>query len=120
MVRRRKMLARRLLADLLRPTMTLGDAVTEPGNPQSGDTKDVSVPAKFDAFVSYSRKDNTFAKKLHKNLERYLAGTDVNYRIEIYPGTGHGFVFPSRPGIYHNASAERHWERLLALYSRCL
>ena len=39
--------------------------------------------------------------------------------IEIYPGTHHGFAFPKRP-VYDKAAAERHWERLLALYRRNL
>jgi carboxymethylenebutenolidase len=52
-------------------------------------------------------------------LDRHLAGSGVNYRIEMYPGTGHGFVFPLRQGRYHKASTERHWERMLALFGRC-
>jgi carboxymethylenebutenolidase len=39
--------------------------------------------------------------------------------VEIYPDTHHGFAFPKRP-IYHRDAAERHWERLLALYRRNL
>ncbi|GLR87028.1 dienelactone hydrolase family protein [Bradyrhizobium iriomotense] len=39
--------------------------------------------------------------------------------VEIYPGTHHGFAFPKRP-VYHRDAAERHWERLLALYRRNL
>jgi carboxymethylenebutenolidase len=39
--------------------------------------------------------------------------------VEVYPDTHHGFAFPKRP-IYHRDAAERHWERLLALYHRNL
>lgn len=39
--------------------------------------------------------------------------------IEIYPGVHHGFAFPQRK-IYDKAAAERHWERLIALYRRRL
>jgi carboxymethylenebutenolidase len=39
--------------------------------------------------------------------------------VEIYPGTHHGFAFPKRP-VYDRGAAERHWERLLALYRRNL
>jgi len=42
-----------------------------------------------------------------------------NNEVEIYPGTHHGFAFPKRP-VYHRDAAERHWERLLALYRRNL
>ena len=53
-------------------------------------------------------------------LDQHLASVGTKYRIEIYPDTEHGFVFPLRQGRYHKASAERHWERLLSLYRRCL
>lgn len=53
-------------------------------------------------------------------LEHYLAGLDINARVEWYPGTEHGFVFPLRQGKYLKAAAERHWERLFALFRRNL
>ena len=37
--------------------------------------------------------------------------------IEMYPGVHHGFAFPERK-IYDQAAAERHWERLFALYGK--
>ncbi len=54
------------------------------------------------------------------DLEKFLAGTTLKFRIEWYPGTEHGFVFPLRQGKYNKAAAERHWERLLAMFNRCL
>jgi carboxymethylenebutenolidase len=39
--------------------------------------------------------------------------------VEIYPGTHHAFAFPSR-SVYNRDAAERHWERLLALFRRNL
>jgi carboxymethylenebutenolidase len=44
---------------------------------------------------------------------------DAHGEVEVYPGTHHGFAFPKRP-VYHRDAAERHWERLLALYRRNL
>ena len=35
--------------------------------------------------------------------------------LELYPGVHHGFAFPQRR-IYDKPAAERHWERLIALY----
>jgi carboxymethylenebutenolidase len=39
--------------------------------------------------------------------------------LEIYPGVHHGFAFPQRK-VYDKPAAERHWERLIALYRRRL
>jgi carboxymethylenebutenolidase len=53
-------------------------------------------------------------------LEEALKAGKTSYRIEWYPKAEHGFVFPRRTGIYHQASAERHWERLFSLFARNL
>ncbi|MBC8132715.1 MAG: dienelactone hydrolase family protein, partial [Deltaproteobacteria bacterium] len=52
-------------------------------------------------------------------LEKALKEARVPHRIEWYPGAEHGFVFPLR-AVYHRPSAERHWERLFALFRRAL
>jgi carboxymethylenebutenolidase len=39
--------------------------------------------------------------------------------IEYYPGVHHGFAFPQR-WCYDKPAAERHWERLIVIYRRCL
>ena len=53
-------------------------------------------------------------------LERHLEGMDIVSRVETYPCTGHGFVFPFRIGLYDKRAAERHWEMLYALFRRSL
>lgn len=71
-------------------------------------------------YFGCAETDEHAPQQMIDELEGYLAKTGINYRVEIYPGTEHGFVFPTRQGKYHKASAERHWERLLALFNRCL
>lgn len=53
-------------------------------------------------------------------LEAGLKQAQAPYRLEWYPAAQHGFVFPQRGAAYHLASAERHWERLHALFGRSL
>ena len=53
-------------------------------------------------------------------LTQHLSATEVNHRIEWYPGVEHGFAFPQRAGIYDKPAAERHWERLFDLFGRNL
>ena len=55
-----------------------------------------------------------------ERLDAHLRSTGIDYRIEWYPGAHHGFVFPRRTAMYEKASAERHWERLLAMFRRRL
>jgi carboxymethylenebutenolidase len=53
-------------------------------------------------------------------LQQSLEAAGTPHRIEWYPGVEHGFVFPQRIGIYNREAAERHWQRLFALFARCL
>ena len=53
-------------------------------------------------------------------LQSALEAAGTPHRIEWYPGVEHGFVFPLRTGIYNQAAAERHWERLFSLFRRTL
>lgn len=55
-----------------------------------------------------------------EKLQASLLAAGVPHRIEWYPGVEHGFVFPLRAPIYSQAAAERHWERLFALFARTL
>lgn len=71
-------------------------------------------------YFGCAETDNWAPPELVDSLDKHLASTGINYRIEWYPGTNHGFVFPQREGMYHKASAERHWERLFALFQRNL
>jgi carboxymethylenebutenolidase len=52
-------------------------------------------------------------------LRKALKEGNVNAEVELYPRVEHGFAFPARP-VYDKPSAERHWERLFALFERRL
>ena len=55
-----------------------------------------------------------------QKLQAALQAAGAPHRVEWYPGVEHGFVFPLRAGIYNQAAAERHWERLFSLFDRAL
>ena len=55
-----------------------------------------------------------------QTLQAALQAAGTPHRVEWYPGVEHGFVFPLRAGIYNQAAAERHWERLFSLFGRTL
>ncbi|MDZ7589557.1 MAG: dienelactone hydrolase family protein [Rubrivivax sp.] len=55
-----------------------------------------------------------------QQLQAALQAAGTPHRLEWYPGVEHGFVFPQRAGIYNQAAAERHWERLFSLFDRTL
>ena len=75
---------------------------------------------KGEMYFGCAETDEWAPPEMVEGLEDYLKTTGINYRIERYPGTHHGFVFPLRDGMYHKAAAERHWERLFAMFERNL
>jgi carboxymethylenebutenolidase len=70
-------------------------------------------------YFGCAETDEWAPAEMIERLDAHLAGCAVCYRIEWYPGTGHGFVFPER-AAYQRSGAERHWERLFALFERNL
>ncbi|HEX3699476.1 MAG TPA: dienelactone hydrolase family protein [Phenylobacterium sp.] len=52
-------------------------------------------------------------------LDHSIKSRNLNAEVELYPGVHHGFAFPQR-AVYDKAAAERHWERLFALFKRNL
>ena len=75
---------------------------------------------KGEMYFGCAETDEWAPKEMIDRLEEYLGTTGINSRVEWYPGTEHGFVFPKREGKYHKASAERHWERLFDMFARQL
>ncbi|MFT5578463.1 MAG: carboxymethylenebutenolidase [Paraglaciecola psychrophila] len=71
-------------------------------------------------YIGCAEVDSWAPPEMIDSLDQALKKTGCNYRIEWYPGTEHGFVFPDRGAIYHQDAAERHWERLFALFARNL
>jgi carboxymethylenebutenolidase len=75
---------------------------------------------KGEIYFGCAETDEYAPQSMIDALDQHLANVGTDYRIEMYPQTEHGFVFPLREGRYHKVSAERHWERMLAMYKRCL
>ena len=75
---------------------------------------------KAELYFGCAEHDEWAPREMIDALEGHLISAGVRYRIEWYPGTHHGFVFPNRGEIYRQAAAETHWSRLLALFQRNL
>jgi len=72
-----------------------------------------------EVYLAFASEDPYVPQSVLDSLPGILTDAGVAHRIEIYPGTEHGFAFPQRPA-YQKAAAERHWERLFALFDRRL
>jgi carboxymethylenebutenolidase len=70
-------------------------------------------------YLACAEKDTWTPLPVARKLAAGFEDAGLAAEVEIYPGAEHGFAFPERP-TYDRASAERHWERVLALFRRRL
>ena len=87
-------------------------ATDQPDSPHLAASK-----TKAELYFGCAETDIYAPMELIEKVKQAMQG--ANAEVEIYPGTHHGFAFPKRP-VYDRDAAERHWERLLALYRRNL
>jgi carboxymethylenebutenolidase len=78
-----------------------------------------AAKAKSELYFACAEIDRWMPMEQVEPLRQALRAADAQAEVEIYPGVEHGFAFPARP-VYHKPSAERHWERLFALFRRNL
>ena len=72
-----------------------------------------------EVYLAFASDDPHVPDQVLEDLPGVMQASGVEHRIEIYPDTGHGFAFPQRDA-YRKQAAERHWERLFALFDRRL
>jgi carboxymethylenebutenolidase len=70
-------------------------------------------------YFGCAENDQHAPREMIDTLRVELLSKRANAEVEIYPGTQHGFAFPQRP-VYNKPAAERHWERLFALFGDTL
>jgi len=75
--------------------------------------------AKGELYFGCAETDRWAPMELVNNLKASLVADKIGAEVEVYPGVEHGFAFPQRPA-YDKPAAERHWERLNALFRRRL
>jgi carboxymethylenebutenolidase len=75
---------------------------------------------KGELYFACAETDEYAPKEMIDELTAHLEAVGANARVEWYPGTHHGFAFQRRGAVYHRDAAERHWERLFALFARNL
>lgn len=85
-----------------------------------GSPADRAADATGELYFACAELDEFVPADMVDDLERHLAAVGANARVERYPGVHHGFAFPGRGPIYDKVAAERHWERLHALFRRNL
>jgi carboxymethylenebutenolidase len=79
----------------------------------------VAPKASAELYFACAETDAYAPMEMVEALDAALKSSGARAEVEIYPGVHHGFAFPQR-AVYDKPSAERHWERLFALFRRNL
>jgi carboxymethylenebutenolidase len=74
---------------------------------------------KGELYIACAEHDELAPLPMVEELRGLFRRAGTAGEIEMYPGVHHGFAFPQR-WCYDQPAAERHWERLIALYRRKL
>ncbi|MBN8891641.1 MAG: hydrolase [Acetobacteraceae bacterium SCN 69-10] len=74
---------------------------------------------KGEAYIACAEHDELAPLPMVDELRALFEASGCAGELEVYPGVHHGFAFPQR-WCYDKLAAERHWERLIALYRRRL
>ena len=84
------------------------------------DSPHLAAPrVKADVYVAFAETDHYVPLDMIEPFRAAMAKGGVTAEIELYLGVEHGFAFPQRPA-FNKVAAERHWERLFALFGRTL
>ena len=74
---------------------------------------------KAELYISCAEHDDLAPPDMVRELRSLFEKSGARGELEVHPGVHHGFAFPQR-WCYDKPAAERHWERLIALYRRNL
>ena len=76
--------------------------------------------AKGELYFACAEHDSYAPMEMVQTLDQTVKSKNLNAEVELYEGVHHGFAFPQRGAVYDKPAAERHWERLFALWKRRL
>jgi len=74
---------------------------------------------KAEVYFGWADNDPTATVEEMQVMDAAMKAAGVNYRIDFMKGALHGFAPPGGER-YNRAAAEKHWERVHAMFRRCL
>jgi carboxymethylenebutenolidase len=75
--------------------------------------------ARGELYFACAEHDDYAPMEMVQALDQLVKSKNLNAEVELYDGVHHGFAFPQR-AVFDKPAAERHWERLFALWRRTL
>ncbi len=72
-----------------------------------------------EVYLGVAENDAYVPMEMNERLQAHFNSTGVDYTLDIYPDTEHGFCFPKRYCYAPDADA-KHWRIMTALFARRL
>ncbi len=84
------------------------------------DSPHKGIPAiSGELYLGFAAHDPYVEDTVVPTLKQDLATHGVSFELDVFPDTEHGFCFPERPA-YVESAAETVWQKVFAMYQRCL
>ncbi len=74
---------------------------------------------KGELYLGFAETDHQVPENVIPDLSAALDKNNVPYNVDVYPGTHHGFCFPTR-SVYKEGAAEKVWEKVFDMFGRRL
>lgn len=91
-----------------------GRFIVEPAAPD-----EIARKLRAAVHIAVAEIDRRHTPEISRQLEAALVRAGVPHSVELYPGSSHGFAVPDLP-VYQREAAERHWDRIVALFRTAL
>ena len=72
-----------------------------------------------ECYFAFAETDSTVPDHVIPTLRAELDRHETRYRLDIWPGTEHGFSFPTRD-VYHEEASEKCWDIFFDLCRRAI
>lgn len=92
----------------------VGIVTEEPDSPHL-----LAPKIKSELYLGFAEKDRWVPENVIPTLKKALDDNHVSYKLDVWPGTEHGFCFPQRPA-YAKDAAEKVWALVFDMYERRL
>ena len=71
-------------------------------------------------YFGIADQDPSASPEQMAELEKALGAAHIRYELEWHPGALHGYMMSSRKELYNEATAEKVWGRMEALFARTM
>ena len=87
---------------------------------QAADSPNLVLPKiQGEIYFGFAEHDHSAPPEVVEQIRVQLKNCPVKSKVEVHPGTKHGYAFPGRI-VYHKEASELSWQRIFEMFKRQL